>query len=320
MVPSPPLAQWYPPPERVNGSWMPRSIWNGVIRFGLIAVPIKVHSATEDHGVHFHQVHAEDGARIRQKRICSKEGKEVPYEEVAKGYEVGDGEYVLLSQDEIDAAAGARSRTVELEQFVPAAEIDPVHYDRTYYVGAGKDGADAYRLLHDALERSGRAGIGRWVFHNREYLVSVRAIDSVLALHTMRFADELVAAEKLDVPKPSRAPTKREVDMAARLVDSMQQRFRPEKFEDSYRERVLELVKRKAAGEEVELPEPEPAEETPDLMAALEASLGGGRGSKGSTGSKGSKGSKSGGGRRGRSQSRRGQAARRSQSKRKARR
>jgi DNA end-binding protein Ku len=263
---------------------MPRSIWNGTIRFGLIAVPIKVHSAIEDRSVHFHQVHESDGARIKLRRVCSKEGKEVPYKEVAKGYEVRGGEYVLLSQDEIDAAAGERSRTIELEQFVCRDDIDPVYFDRTYYLGAGEDGADAYRLLHDALDRSERAGVGRWVFHNREYLVSVRPLDSLLALQTMRFAAELVDPDGLDVPKPSRAPSKREVDMAGQLVDSLQKRFRPDAFEDAYRERVLDLIARKAKGEELDLPEAEEPEETPDLMAALEASLQGGRGSSPSRG------------------------------------
>ena len=179
---------------------MPRSIWNGTISFGLIAVPIKVHSATESHTIHFHQVHESDGARIKQKRMCSKEGKEVPYKEVAMGYEVRGGEFVMLDKEEIDAAAGDRSHTIELEQFVDREEVDPVFYDRTYYLGAGEDGEDAYRLLHDALDKAGRTGLGRWVFHNREYLVAVRAGDDVLVLHTMRFADELVPADKLDIP------------------------------------------------------------------------------------------------------------------------
>src|SRR5690348_16131108 len=162
---------------------MARSIWNGTITFGLIAVPIKVHSATEDHGVHFRQVHAKDGAQIKQKRVCSKEGKEVPFKQVAKGYEVKSGEYVMLSKDEVDAAAGERSRLIELEAFVRAPDIDPVFFDKTYYLGAGNKGADAYRLLHDALAKSQRAGIGRWVFHNREYLVAIRPLDDVLSLH-----------------------------------------------------------------------------------------------------------------------------------------
>ncbi len=232
---------------------MPRSIWNGTITFGLIAVPIKVHSAVEDHSVHFHQVHAKDGERIKQRRICTKEGKEVPYKQVAMGYETREGEYVVLTKDEIAAAAGEQSHLIELEEFVCAPEIDPVHYDRTYYLGAGKNGQDAYRLLHDALEKASRAGIGRWVFHNREYLVAVRPLDGVLALHTMHFADELVDAGTLDIPEPSRAPSAREVEMAGKLVESLHAEFKPEAFEDRYRDRVLELIAAKARGEEPEI-------------------------------------------------------------------
>ena len=254
---------------------MPRSIWNGTITFGLIAVPVKVHSATESHTIHFHQVHAQDGARIKQKRICSKEGKEVPYEEVAMGYELRGGEFVMLDKEEIDAAAGDRSRTIGLEQFVQSIEVDPVFYDRAYYLGAGEGGEDAYRLLHDALERSGRAGIGRWVFHNREYLVAVRVLDDVLVLHTMRFADELVDAGKLDIPSPSRRPSVRELEMAEQLVSSLRKRFRPSAFKDSYRDRVAQLIRRKAKGEDIELPEYAEPEAPDDLTAALEASLAG---------------------------------------------
>ncbi len=285
---------------------MPRSIWNGTITFGLAAVPIKVHSAIEDHGVHFHQVHAKDGAQIKQVRICSKEGKEVPYKQVAKGYEVRDGEYVMLTQDEIDAAAGERSRLIELEEFVAAAEIDPVYYDRGYYLGAGDDGQDAYRLLHDALARADRVGVGRWVFHNREYLVAIRPLDDVLALHTMRFDAELVDAKRLDLPDPSRAPSKREIEMAETLVDSLHGGFEPEAFTDSYRQRVLDLIETKARGEEPDLPEAsEPDEDGPDLMAALEASLSGsGSGSGKAKGKRSTAGKRAGsGGKRSSSQS-----------------
>jgi DNA end-binding protein Ku len=259
---------------------MARSIWNGTITFGLIAVPIKVHSATESHTIHFHQVHEKDGARIKQKRMCAKEGKEVPYKEVAMGYEVRGGEFVMLDKDEIDAAAGDRSHTIELEQFVDPGEVDPVFYNRTYYLGAGEDGEDAYRLLLDALKRAGRSGLGRWVFHNREYLVSVRAGDDMLVLHTMRFADELVGTEKLDISAPSRKPSKNELDMAEQLVDSLHKAFRPGAFKDTYRDRVAEMIEAKAKGEEIELPEYEEPEATDDLMAALEASLGKGKKSK----------------------------------------
>lgn len=253
---------------------MLRSIWNGAIAFGLTTVPIKVHSAVEDRGVHFHQVHAQDGARIRQKRLCSEEGQEVPYKEVAKGYEVKAGEYVLLSDDEVKAAAGDAAHRIEIEEFVRAEEIDPVFYDHTYYLGAGDDGQDAYRLLHEALARAQRVGIGRWVFHNREYLVAIRPIEGALALHTMRFAAELVDPGTLDIPAPSRKPSKQEIDMASTLVDSLHAEFDPTRFEDAYRERVLELIQAKARGEEPELPDE--AEEAPqtDLEAALRASLG----------------------------------------------
>jgi DNA end-binding protein Ku len=255
---------------------MARSIWNGTITFGLTTVPIKVHSAIDDHAVHFHQVHAKDGAQIKQKRLCSKEGKQVPYKQVAKGYEVREGEYVMLSQEEIDAAAGEQSRLIEIEEFVVAAEIDPVFYDRGYYLGVGKDGEDAYRLLHDALAKAQRVGIGRWVFHNREYLVAIRALDDVLALHTMRFAAELVKADSLKLKAPSKKPSKREVEMAGTLVESLHDGFDPGDFIDGYRDRVAALIEAKAKGEEPELPEPEEdSDDGGDLMAALEASLSG---------------------------------------------
>jgi len=253
---------------------MARSIWNGTITFGLAAVPIKVHSAVEDRSIQFHHVHAKDGARVKQVRICSKEGKEVPYKQVAKGYEVRAGEYVMLDQQEIDAAAGEHSKVIVLDEFVRAEEIDPVYYDRSYYLGAGKDGQDAYRLLHDALERSERVGIGRWVFHNREYLVAVRSLDRVLALHTMRFGEELVKAGSFDIPAPSRKPNRREIEMASKLVDSLHARFDPGSFHDTYRDRVLDLIKAKARGEEPEVPQPPEPEESQDLMSALDASLG----------------------------------------------
>jgi DNA end-binding protein Ku len=196
---------------------------------------------------------------------------------VAKGYEIREGEYVMLSQEEIDAAAGERSKLIELEEFVCAGDIDPVFYDRTYYLGAGDAGEDAYRLLHDALERAERAGLGRWVFHNREYLVAVRPSNGTLALHTMRFHDELVDAAELEVPEPSRKPSQREIEMAGQLVESLRDRFKPSAFKDSYRERLLELIERKAKGEEIELPAAEEPEQGDDLLAALEASLGGGK-------------------------------------------
>lgn len=260
-----------------------RSIWNGAIAFGHVAVPVAVHTATDSETVHFHEVHAEDGARTEHKRICSKEGREVPYKQVVKGYEISKGEYVVLTKEEIAAAAGGRSKLIDVEEFVAASDIDPVFYDRTYYLGAREEGCDAYRLLHDALAKSERVAIGRWVFHDREYLVGVRSLDGVLALHTMRFADELVSPEELDIPKPSRKPGRQEIKMAAALVDSLHARFRPGAFKDTYREAVLEVIRRKAKGKEIEAPTPEEPEDKPDLTAALEASLEAGKRSRSGT-------------------------------------
>jgi DNA end-binding protein Ku len=252
----------------------PRSIWNGTITFGMVNVPIKLYSATESKTIHFHEVHQRDGARIEHRRICPKEDKEVPYKEVVKGYEVSPGEYVVLEKEEVKAAAGDRGKVVHIEEFVDSGAIDPVFYEKTYYVGS-RDDEDSYRLLHEALRRSHRAGIGRFTFHDREYLVAVRPLNGVLALHTMRFHDEVVSGDDLDIPRPQQSPAKREVRMAGQLVESLEEDFDPAAYSDTYREAVLDLIKRKAAGEEIDLLEHEEPEHGEDLLAALQASLGG---------------------------------------------
>jgi DNA end-binding protein Ku len=256
---------------------MARSIWNGTIAFGLMTVPVKMHTATDSKTVRFREVHLDDRAPIEHRRFCAKEDKEVPYKQVVKGFEVAEDEYVVLDKDEIAAAAGDGAHRIDVEHFVDAAEIDPVFFDKTYHLGAGNDGGQAYRLLHDALEQTGRAGIGRFTFHDREYLTAIRARDGVLVLHTLRFADELVPGDEIDVPKPGRGPSEREVKMAAQLIGSLHARFRPEAYEDEYRDAVLAVIGRKRKGEAIE-PEVEPdAGDGGDLMAALKASLDGAR-------------------------------------------
>jgi DNA end-binding protein Ku len=251
-----------------------RSIWNGTITFGLVNVPVKLYTATESKSVHFHLVHARDGGRVENRRICSKEGKEVPFKQVVKGYEVSEGRYVVLEPDEIKAAAGDRGKVVHLTDFVDATAIDPVFYEKTYYVGSA-DAKDAYRLLYEALRKSGRAGIGRFTFHDREYLVAVRALDDVIALHTLRFHDEVVGGRELEMDTPRKKPSDREVRMAKQLIDSLHRKFDAEEYEDSYRESVLDLLERKAAGEEIDLTAQEEPDHGDDLMAALQASVGG---------------------------------------------
>jgi DNA end-binding protein Ku len=255
---------------------MPKSIWNGTVTFGMVNVPVKLYSATESKTVHFREVHAKDGARIEHKRVCPKEDREVPYKQIVKGYEVSEGRYIVLDKDEIKAAAGDRGKVIHLSDFVHAAEIDPVFYEKTYYVGS-RDDKNAFQLLYQALRKTGRAGIGRFSFHDREYLVALRAGDGVLVLHTLRFHDEVVSGKELEVERGPK-PSGKEIDMAGRLVSSLSEKFNPSAYEDTYRDAVLDLIKRKAKGEEIDLVAQEEPAQGDDLSAALEASLAGSRG------------------------------------------
>jgi DNA end-binding protein Ku len=256
---------------------MPKSIWNGTITFGMVNVPVKLYSATESKSIHFHEVHAKDGARIEHRRICPKEDKEVPYKQIVKGYEVSDGKFVVLEKDEIKAAAGDRGKVIHLREFVSAEDIDPVFFEKTYYVGS-RDDADAFRLIHRAMRKTGRAGIGRFSFHDREYLVAVRADEDVLVLHTLRFHDEVVGGDELEIEGGARKPSQKEVQMASQLVKTLATDFKPEDYQDTYRDAVLDLIKRKAKGEEIDFVAQEEPEQGDDLAAALEASLAGGKG------------------------------------------
>jgi DNA end-binding protein Ku len=236
-------------------------------------VPIKVYGAVEAKAsVSFRELHVKDGAEVAHK-LVGPDGEEVPKERVVKGFEVAGGEYVVLSNEEIKAADNSKRKAIELEEFVPADDIDPAFYGRPYNLAPQKDAEDAYLLLHDALAKSGRVGIGRVSLRSREQLVSVRPVDGVLRMQVMRFADELVPVKDLDITEPSKAPSKREVDMAATLVDTLTDEFKPGKYKDTYRERVLKIVDQKRKGKEIKVPDVEPEEPSDDLAAALEASL-----------------------------------------------
>lgn len=260
---------------------MPRSLWNGTIAFGLVRVPVKLHSATESKKIAFRERHAPDGAAIEHRRVCVKEGKEVPYGEVVKGYEVASGAYVVLSKEEIAVADGAEARTVEIQHFVSMEEIDPVYYERAYYLSPGKLGEEPYRLLHAALKRSERVGIGRFVFHNKPHLVAIRALEDAIALHTMRFADEIVPEADVEMGERSaKAPSKLEVDTAELLISQLDSSFEPDGYQDTYRDALMEVIERKARGEAIEAPDGPPVTREGDLLAALEASLKGSGGGK----------------------------------------
>jgi DNA end-binding protein Ku len=251
----------------------PRSIWNGTIAFGLVSVPIKVYTATEATSVAFHEVHAKDGSRIEHRRICPKDGDTLSSKDTVMGYQVSARKWVEITDEDLAAAAGTRTRRVEIDHFVPASEIDPVYYEKTYYLGAGDDGNKAYALLHAALEKAERVGVGRWVFRNRERTALVRTFEDVLTLHTMRFADEIVDPAEFDLARVQRKPTEKEIKMAASLVDGLHTRFDPGAYEDTYRQEVLRLIKLKAEGKNIELPPDEAPQPADDLLAQLEASL-----------------------------------------------
>jgi DNA end-binding protein Ku len=252
---------------------MPRSLWNGTIAFGMVRVPVKLYSATESKAVRFRERHATDGAAIEHRRVCVQEGKEIPYGETVKGFEVSSGSYVTLSKEEIATADGPGAHMIEIEHFAGREEIDPVYYDRAYNLGPGKLGDEAYLLLHAALKRSDRVGIGRFVFHNKAHLVALRALEDVIALHTMRFADELVPASDVEIPAPQRKPSELEVSAAGALVEQLSASFQPDDYADTYRAALLELIERKARGETIDAPEPVEIAPEDDLLGALQASL-----------------------------------------------
>jgi DNA end-binding protein Ku len=255
---------------------VPRAIWSGAISFGLVNVPVKLYSATSPKTVRFHQLSAKTGTRIRQKRVDPSTGEEVAYEDIVKGYELSPERYVLIDSDELDALDPKATKTIDIEEFVELSEIDPIYYDHSYYLAPAPGGAKAYRLLLEALNESQKIAIGRIVIRSKQQLCALRPIGDALGLSTMLFGDEVLSPDRIDEldALADAEATKREVTMAQQLIDSLSAEFDPSKFKDDYRERVLELIEKKAAGEEIAVqPEAEDTGPAPDLMAALEASL-----------------------------------------------
>jgi DNA end-binding protein Ku len=255
---------------------MPRAIWTGAISFGLVNVPVKLYSATSQKTVRFHQLSSKTGARIRQKRVDPTTDEEVPYEEIVKGYEITPDHYVVIEPEELDALDPKATKTIDVEDFVDLSEIDPIYYDHSYYLAPSTGGAKAYRLLLDAMRDTGKVGIGLVVLRSKQQLCALRPTGDVLTLSTMLFGDEVLPPDRLDeldsIGDAEASP--RELKMAEQLIESLSTEFDPSKYHDEYRDRVLELIERKAAGEEIAVqPEAEEPEAAPDLMAALEASL-----------------------------------------------
>jgi DNA end-binding protein Ku len=255
---------------------MARAIWSGAISFGLVNIPVKLFSAVQKKTVRFHQLDAKTGARIQQKRVNPQTGEEVPYEQLVKGFELSPDTYVVIDPDELAAIEPKKTRTIDIEDFVEIDEIDPIYYDHPYYLAPGPGAGKAYALLLAALKDTERVGIARVVIRSKEQLVAIRPREDVLTMETLLFGDEVVSPSDLgDLPDPDDAKaSKKEVDMARQLIESLSTEFDPSKYHDEYREAVLEMIERKAQGEEISIQAPDEAPaEVPDLMAALEASI-----------------------------------------------
>jgi DNA end-binding protein Ku len=255
---------------------MARAIWSGAISFGLVNVPVKLYTATQPKTVRFNQLSAKTGARIRQKRVDPTTDEEVPYEDIVKGYEITPDRYVTITNEELEALDPKATRTIDIEEFADLADIDPIYYDHSYYLAPSAGGAKAYRLLLDAMRESGKVGIGKVVIRSKQQLCALRPTGEVLTLTTMLWGDEVLSPDRLDEIESveEAAASERELRMAEQLIESLSAEFEPAKFHDEYRERVLELIERKASGEEIAVqPQVEEPAAAPDLMAALEASL-----------------------------------------------
>jgi len=252
-----------------------RSIWKGAISFGLVTIPVKLYSATEERDVSFHQVHREDGGRIRYKRVCSIDGQEVSYSDISKGYELPSGETVVLTDDDFADLPLATSRTVEVLQFVPLEQVDPMYFARSYYIEPEKVGTKPYVLLREALERSGRVALVKVALRQREALATLRTRDGVIVLETMLWPDEIRTPDFTFLSEDISVRSQ-EVTMAESLIEALSGDFEPEQYTDAYREALQELIEAKIAGREVVEPTEKGREDTGtvvDLMAALRASV-----------------------------------------------
>jgi DNA end-binding protein Ku len=251
---------------------MPRAIWSGSISFGLVNAPVKMYSAIDEHDLELHLVHEKDGSRIGYEKVCKKEGKEVPADEIVKAYEVEEGEYVYLTDEDFRAAEEEGYRTIEILDFVPHDEIDPIVFQRTYYLGPADGAEKVYALLLKAMERSGLSAIARYVFHDKQQLGTLRVRDGVITLENMYFADEIRPTDDI-VPKKRPRVNERELEMAGTLIERFTSSFDHDRYEDEYRKRLLNVVRRKRKGEEVHAPAEEEPTAAPELLEALRASV-----------------------------------------------
>lgn len=255
---------------------MARAIWSGNISFGLLNVPVRMYSAVARRNIALREIRESDSARIKHRRVAEGTDEEVPYDEIIKAYELTPGQYVPLSKDELKALAPEKTRAIAVQDFVDLTEIDPMYFDSPYYLGPADGAEKAYGLLAKAMKASGKVAIARFVLRSKENLAAIRSDGNVLTLTTMRFADEVVPVDELDIlPEKAQKPAKREQEMAEQLIESLSTDFEPKDYHDEYREQLLALIERKAEGKEIVASEAEAPKATkaPDLMAALEESI-----------------------------------------------
>jgi DNA end-binding protein Ku len=262
---------------------MPRAIWSGSISFGLVNAPVKMYSAIDEHDLELHLVHEKDGSPIGYEKVCKKEGKKVPADEIVKAYEVSDGEYVYLTDEDFKAAEEESYRTIEILAFVPREEIDPIVFQRTYYLGPADGSEKVYALLVKAMESSGLSAVARYVFHDKQQLGTLRIRDGVITLESMYFADEIRPTEGI-VPSKRPRVDKQELEMAETLIERFTSTFQHDRYVDEYRSRLLEVVKQKQKGEEVHVEPQEKRDAPTDILEALRASVEAAKGSKARTG------------------------------------
>jgi DNA end-binding protein Ku len=252
---------------------MPRAIWTGAISFGLVNVPVRMYSAIDEHKLHFNYIHEKDGSRIGHEKVCKTEGKPVPDDEIVKAFEWDKGEFVPMRDEDFERAQEDTFKSIDIHDFVDYDEIDPIYFERTYYLGP-QDGAEkVYALLVRAMEESGRAAIAKFVMRDRQHLGCLRVADGALLLEKMYFADEIRPADDVK-PKVKKGDVdKREIEMAQALIDKLYGPFTPKQYKDTYRDTLCAIIKAKRAGETIEEPEPEQPKAAPNLMEALKASL-----------------------------------------------
>jgi DNA end-binding protein Ku len=251
---------------------MPRALWSGAISFGLVNAPVRMYTAISEHNVHFNLLHEGDAKRIHYRKVTDS-GREVADDKIVKGFEVSDGEYVALTDEEIAAAHLEGDKVIEIHDFVPLEEIDPIAFERTYYLGPAEGSERVYSLLASALATSGLVGVASFVFHDRDQLACIRVKDGVLLLERMYFADEIRDADGV-LPDGKRVVDKKELKLAIDLIERMKSTFDHGAYHDRYRERLMAIIDKKRKGETITVPAVEERKAPSDLLAALEASLG----------------------------------------------